>query len=371
MGAMCARDCPTEILCEQACVRNSQESKPVEIGALQRFATDPAINNKAQVFERGENTKKTIAVVGAGPAGLSCAHRLSVLGHNVTIYEAKNKISGLNEYGIAAYKATNDIAAKEAQYILDIGGIAVKTNQSLGKDIFLDQLRNEYDAIFLSPGLAATRKLNIPSEDNNNIVDAVDYIHEIRQVSDKSELLIADKVLVIGGGMTAIDIAVQSKLLGAKEVTIAYRRGFSQMGASEHEQDLAKQHEISFVLWVSPSKINLQNNQLQSITFERMELTDEGKLAGTGNFIDIEADVVFKAIGQIFNNSAIERQNNSAEITLSSGRIVTDDERRTSVAGVWAGGDCILTGDNLTVSAVQDGKVAAISIDKFLTKAGA
>lgn len=364
MGAMCARVCPTEILCEDACVRNHEEhAKPVEIGLLQRYATDSVIEDKKQLFERGPETGKHVAVVGAGPAGLSCAHRLSMLGHTVTILEARDKVAGLNEFGIAAYKATNNIAALEAQYILDIGGINVKTKQSLGKDFTLESLRNEYDAVFLSPGLASTRQLNIEGEDAAGVIEAVDYIADLRQNADC--LSVADKIVVIGGGMTAIDIAVQSKILGAKEVTIAYRRGKDQMGASVFEQELAQTHGVSIKYCISPTKVLQENGEVTGVEFEEMIVAADGSMNASGESLVINAQVVFKAIGQVLVSRELEALN------LESGRIVVDESRRTSLGDVWAGGDCVLDGDNLTVSAVQDGKVAAISIDQQLTYGGA
>ena len=165
-GGMCARDCPTEELCQQACVRNDHEEKPVEIGLLQRYATDSVLNNGVQLFSREEETGKSIAVVGAGPAGISCAHRLAVLGHKITVYEAKDKLGGLNEYGIAAYKTTDDFAQRELAYILDIGGISIMTGMQLGNQINLEDLQQQYDAVFLGCGLGTVNQLNL---DNENI----------------------------------------------------------------------------------------------------------------------------------------------------------------------------------------------------------
>ena len=364
MGGMCARVCPTEILCEQACVRNDHENKPVEIGALQRFSTDPALEDQIQFFERGAQTGKRVAVVGAGPAGLSCAHRLAMFGHEVCVFEARDKLAGLNEYGVAAYKATNDIAQREAQYILAIGGIEVKTNTVLGVDIDLAGLRDQFDAVFLSIGLASTRQLDISGEDAEEVMNAVDYIANLRQTSDKSELQVGKRVVVIGGGMTAVDIAVQSKLLGADEVSIVYRRGPAQMGASEHEQELAQTHGINIKHWASPQLIQKEGSRVSGVEFESTIPQEDGGLNSTDETFIFTADVVFKAIGQRLDNVPLDEQQ---ALELQDGRIVVDEERRTSLSGVWAGGDCILDGENLTVSAVQDGKLAAISINRFLT----
>ena len=360
MGAMCSRVCPTEILCEEACVRNDHESKPVEIGSLQRFATDPVLEAQQQIFSRSHDSGFKVAVVGAGPAGLSCAHRLAMLGHQVSLLEARDKLAGLNEYGIAAYKATEDIAALEAQYILSIGGIEVTTHIQLGVDTSLSALREQYDAVFLAAGLADTRNLNINGEQTPGVLDAVDYISALRQAPDKAELPVGRNVVVIGGGMTAVDIAIQSRLLGAEEVTIVYRRGPEQMGASEHEQALAQTHGVLIRYLSAPQRIVETGGNLSGVEFERMRLDDSGSLQGEGETFVLPADIVFKAIGQ----TLVEMDEQMPD--REHGKIVVDEARRTSMSGVWAGGDCVLDGENLTVYAVQDGKVAAHSIDQTL-----
>ena len=364
-GGMCARDCPTEELCQQACVRNDHEEKPVEIGSLQRYATDSVLNNGVQLFSRQENTGKSIAVVGAGPAGISCAHRLAVLGHKITVYDAKDKLGGLNEYGIAAYKTPNDFAQQELDYILDIGGINIKTGMQLGKQINLEGLQEKYDAVFLGCGLGTVNKLNLDNEDISGVVDAVEYIANLRQTSNKDELMVGKNIVVIGGGMTAIDIAVQSKLLGAEQVTIAYRRSKNIMAASEYEQALAKKHDVQIQYNMSPKRLISDDSHVTAIEFDVMKSQNDGSLKASGENIILKADVVFKAIGQKLVTEGLT-ENNSLEI--EKGRIVVDEHRKTSLTKVWAGGDCVLDGDNLTVSAVQDGKLAAISINETLTQ---
>ena len=364
-GGMCARDCPTEELCQQACVRNDHEENPVEIGLLQRYATDSVLNNGVQLFSRQENTGKSIAVVGAGPAGISCAHRLAVLGHKITVYDAKDKLGGLNEYGIAAYKTPNDFAQQELDYILDIGGITIETGMQLGKQINLEGLQEKYDAVFLGCGLGTVNKLNLDNEDVSGVVDAVEYIANLRQTSNKDELMVGKNIVVIGGGMTAIDIAVQSKLLGAEQVTIAYRRSKNIMAASEYEQALAKKHDVQIQYNMSPKRLITDDSHVTAIEFDVMKSQNDGSLKASGENITLKADVVFKAIGQKLVTEGLT-ENNSLEI--EKGRIVVDEHRKTSLTKVWAGGDCVLDGDNLTVSAVQDGKLAAISINATLTQ---
>jgi len=364
-GGMCARDCPTEELCQQACVRNDHEQKPVEIGLLQRYATDSVLNNGVQLFSRQENTGKSIAVVGAGPAGISCAHRLAVLGHKITVYDAKDKLGGLNEYGIAAYKTPNDFAQQELDYILDIGGITIKTGMQLGKQINLEDLQEKYDAVFLGCGLGSVNKLNLDNEDISGVIDAVEYIANLRQTNNKDELMVGKNIIVIGGGMTAIDIAVQSKLLGAEQVTIAYRRSKKIMAASEYEQALAKKHDVQIQYNMSPKLLITDDSHVTAMEFDVMKSQNDGSLKASGENITLKADVVFKAIGQKLVTEGLTENNN---LEIEKGRIVVDEHRKTSLTKVWAGGDCVLDGDNLTVSAVQDGKLAAISINETLTQ---
>ncbi|MFT4002754.1 MAG: NAD(P)-dependent oxidoreductase, partial [Rhizobium sp.] len=255
LGGMCARVCPTEQLCEQACVRNTAEERPVEIGRLQRYATDAAMAENKQFYSRAEPTGKKIAVIGAGPAGLACAHRLAVKGHDVTIFDAREKAGGLNEYGIATYKAVDDFAQKEVDYVLAIGGIEVKNGQALGRDFSLSDLSQQYDAVFLGLGLAGVNALRAEGEELDGVADAVAYIAELRQADSKADIAIGRRVVVLGGGMTAIDAAVQAKLLGAEEVTICYRRGKEHMNASEFEQDLAASKGVIIRHWLAPKRI--------------------------------------------------------------------------------------------------------------------
>ena len=362
MGGMCARVCPTEVLCEEACVRNDHEDKPVEIGRLQRYATDPILEDSTQLFERAAASGKTVAVVGGGPAGLSCAHRLAMLGHDVKVFNKDSKPGGLNEYGIAAYKTVDDFAQREVDYILSIGGIEIENDVELGADFSLAELREKYDAVFLGIGLGDVNELGIDDEDMPGLENAIDYIADLRQADDKSALPVGRKVVVVGGGMTAIDVATQSKRLGAERVDIVYRRGPDQMGASKHEQQLAQTNGVTIHHFVRPVRVH-GADFVTGIELEKTRLDRNGRVRGTGETLDIEADVVFKAIGQKID------ENLSAElegIAFERGKIAVDDSQATSLAGVWAGGDCVLGGDDLTVSAVQHGKVAAIAIDRQL-----
>jgi glutamate synthase (NADPH/NADH) small chain len=363
-GGMCARVCPTETLCEHACVREQAEGKPVRIGELQRYATDVYMNEEGrQPFERAPATGKRIAVVGAGPAGLSCAHRLATYGHDVVIYDARPKAGGLNEYGIAAYKSPNGFAQAEVDFILGIGGITVVNGKALGRDLDLAELRKNYDAVFLAIGLAGVNALGLADERVSGVEDAVDYIAGLRQASDLSTLPVGRRVVVVGGGMTAIDIASQTKRLGAEDVTIVYRRGPEKMGASEYERELAQTDGVKIKFNAMPKRLVTEGGRVTAAEFEYTAERD-GKLAGTGETFTLEADVVFKAIGQTFVPAGL---NGSADaFAMQGGRLRVDPERRTSVTGVWAGGDCIYGGQDLTVAAVEDGKVAAESINRVL-----
>lgn len=357
LGGMCARVCPTETLCEQACVREISEGKPVEIGRLQRYATDSIMELSQHPFERSAETGLKIAVIGAGPAGLACAHRLAMHGHKVTILDKNNKAGGLNEYGIAAYKSVDNFAQKEIDWLLEIGGIEIKSNCVLNENIFIDELKAEYNAVFLGVGLAGVNELSVPGNDKNNVLDAVKFIENLRQKEDKASIPIGRKIVVIGGGMTAVDAAVQSKLLGADDVSIVYRRERAKMGASKFEQDLATSKGVRIIENASPVEIS-GNEAASSIKFAYTKSTN-GVLEIQSEEFELEVDQVFKAIGQNIDSSL-------RDLKLKNGKIVIDEEGRTSITGLWAGGDCALGGEDLTVTAVAQGRDAAESINNKL-----
>ena len=350
LGGMCARVCPTETLCEQACVREAAEGKPVEIGRLQRYATDRVMAAGVHPFSRAPQTGKRVAVVGAGPAGLACAHRLAMKGHEIDLFDARPKGGGLNEYGIATYKATDGFAGAELDWLMQIGGITLHTGRALGRDLSLDGLCADYDAVFLGMGLGGVNALRAAGEDRAGVLDAVDFIADLRQADDLARLPVGRNVVVIGGGMTAIDAAVQSKLLGAESVTVLYRRDRAAMPASRYEQDLAASKGVRFVFNAMPIAI-LGNGAVTGVTVEYTRA--EGKsLIGTGETFDIPADQILKAIGQTLATTP-------EELNITGGKIAVTGPGRTSRKGVWAGGDCAAGGEDLTVTAVAEGRDAA------------
>ncbi len=359
MGGTCARACPTEILCEGACVLNAREGEPVEIGRLQRHAVDHLLAaGGPHPFTRAPSSGKRMAVVGAGPAGLSFAHEAARLGHDVTVFDARPKPGGLNEYGLAAYKMVDDFAQKEVEFILGIGGIELKPGRRLGSDLSLTDLRADYDAVFIGVGLTEPVPLGIPGEDAPQVEDAIDFIARLRQTEPKSDLALAGDVIVIGGGNTAIDAAVQAKKLGAEMVYLVYRRGPAQMGATHWEQDLARLNDVVIRHWARPVSIADRGADAE-VTFERTRIVD-GKLAGTGSTFVLRAAHVFKAVGQRLSPGGLE------DLRREHGKLWVDEAYRTSLPGVFAGGDCVAGTVDLTVQAIEDGKRAARSADAFL-----
>lgn len=358
LGGMCARVCPTEELCEEACVRELAEGKPVEIGRLQRYATDALMARQGHPFARAEATGKRVAVVGAGPAGLACAHRLAMLGHEVVLIDARPKGGGLNEFGIAAYKAVDGFAQKEIDWLLGIGGINVEYGRALGRDVTLDDLARAYDAVFLGLGLGGVNGLAAEGADKAGVRPAVDFIGDLRQSGDLATLPVGRRVVVVGGGMTAIDAAVQSKLLGAEEVTLLYRRSRAKMGASGFEQELAATKGVRIVTNAVPIRVD-GNGAVAAVAVARTEEGPDG-LVETGEGFELAADQVLVAIGQRLDGAP-------EGLMLAGGKIAVTGPGRTSRPGVWAGGDCASGGDDLTVTAVAEGRDAAMDIHAALT----
>lgn len=357
LGGMCARVCPTETLCEEACVREAAEGQPVLIGRLQRYATDTVMEKGVHPFTRAAPTGRRVAVVGAGPAGLACAHRLAMKGHDVTLYDGRAKPGGLNEFGIAAYKSTDSFAAREVAWLMQIGGITLETGKRLGREITLAELQEDHDAVFLGIGLGGVNALGLSGEDREGMRDAVDFIADLRQAEDLAQLPVGRDVVVIGGGMTAVDAAVQAKLLGALNVTLVYRRGRERMNASRYEQDLAASKGVRIVTNATPIAVH-GNGAVREVEFEY----SDDDLRPTGEKFRLAADQVFKAIGQALEGADLP--------ALDGRKIAVSGPGRTSLPGVWAGGDCAAGGDDLTVTAVAEGRDAAEDIHATLMAEG-
>jgi glutamate synthase (NADPH/NADH) small chain len=364
MGAGCSRVCPVEKLCEGACVYNLLEEEPIPIAKLQRYSTEKAMENNWQLFERKKTTGKKVAIIGAGPAGLSCAHVLSREGVDVTIYEKESKGGGLMTYGIAAYKVTPQFCEDEVNYITSIGGIEIKYNHELGKNISLSELQNNHDAVYIGIGVGVARQLDIPGEDLKGVEDAISFIYELRS-KNYGEIAVGDKVAVIGMGMTAIDAATQAKRLGAKEVTLVYRRTEAEKPCTDVELDIAKLDGCEIIWLAAPKEVRGENGKVKELVCSIMEL-GEPDISGrrspvdTGETFVLSVDMVIKAAGQ----TPFEQLINENNLANKNGKIVID-QSSTNIKGVFAGGDCV-NGGKEVVDAVQAGKDGAASILKYL-----
>jgi dihydropyrimidine dehydrogenase (NAD+) subunit PreT len=364
LGAGCSKVCPVEKLCEGACVYNLMEEEAIPIARLQRYSTEAALENKWQLFKRKASTGKKVAVIGAGPAGLSCAHTLSREGIDVTIYEKESKGGGLMTYGIAAYKVTPQFCEDEVNYILSIGGIEIKYNQELGKNISLADLQRDYDAVYIAIGVGLARQLEIPGEHLNGVVDAISFIHDLRSNNFPSTA-VGDKVAVIGMGMTAIDAATQAKRLGAKEVSLVYRRTEAEKPCTDVELNIAKLDGCKIIWLAAPKEIIGADGKVSKLICSIMKLGDadaSGRRSpiDTGETFIVEVDMIIKAAGQMPFTKTINENN----IQNTNGKIVID-KAATNIKGVFAGGDCV-NGGKEVVDAVQAGKEGASAIVRFL-----
>jgi glutamate synthase (NADPH/NADH) small chain len=364
MGAGCSKVCPVEKLCEGACVFNLLEEEPIQIARLQQYSTGIALENNWQLFERKPSIGKKVAIVGAGPAGLSCAHVLSREGIDVTIFEKEAKGGGLMTYGIAAYKVTPQFCEDEVNYITALGGIEIKYNQELGKNLSLADLQKNYDAVYLGIGVGIARNLDIPGEELEGVIDAIGFIYDIRD-KGYSSVPVGDKVAVIGMGMTAIDAATQSKRLGAKEVTLVYRRTQDEMPCTEFELNIAKLDGCE-IIWLAAPKEVKGNGKVQQLVCSKMTLGEpdaSGRRSpvDTGETFTLDVDMVIKAAGQVpFEQLVMDNG-----IMNSKGKIVINDNYSTNIKGVFAGGDAV-NGGKEVVDAVEDGKNGAKAIFNFL-----
>ena len=364
MGAGCSKVCPVEKLCEGSCVFNLMDEPPIPIAKLQRYSTEKAMENKWQLFERKKSVGKKVAIVGAGPAGLSCAHVLSREGIDVTIYEKESKAGGLMTYGIAAYKVTPEFCEDEVNYILSLGGIDVKYNKELGKDISLAGLQKNYDAVFLGIGVGLARQLDIPGEELEGVEDAIKFIYDLRDKGFPA-VPVGDKVAVIGMGMTAIDAATQAKRLGAKEVTMLYRRTQDEMPCTQHELDIAMLDGCKIIWLAAPKELKGINGKVAEIICAVMELGEpdaSGRRSPveTDETFSLDVDMVIKAAGQMPFEELID------ELKIQNSKFkINTTNTATSIPGVFAGGDAV-NGGKEVVDAVQAGKEAALAILNYI-----
>jgi glutamate synthase (NADPH/NADH) small chain len=364
MGAGCSKVCPVEKLCEGACVYNLMDEEAISIAKLQRYATEKAMEKKWQLFERKKSIGKKVAVVGAGPAGLSCAHVLSREGIDVTIYEKEAKGGGLMTYGIAAYKVTHQFCEDEVNYILGIGGIDIKYNQELGKNISLTDLQKNYDAVFLAIGVGLARQLDIPGEELEGVEDAIKFIYDIRE-KGFDKVAVGDKVAVIGMGMTAIDAATQAKRLGAKEVTLVYRRTENEKPCTQVELDIAKLDGCEIIWLAAPKEVKGKDGKVNELVCSVMNLGEpdaSGRRSpvDTGETFSLDVDMVIKATGQ----KPFEELVNSNKLENKNGKLVIKEKAISSINAIFAGGDCV-NGGREVVDAVQAGKDGAKAILKY------
>jgi dihydropyrimidine dehydrogenase (NAD+) subunit PreT len=367
MGGGCSKVCPVEKLCEGACVFNLMEEEPIPIAKLQRWSTEKAITANWQLFERKPLNGKKVAIVGAGPAGLSCAHSLAREGVSVTIYEKESKGGGLMTYGIAAYKVTPEFCEEEVNYILGIGGIEVKYEHELGKNISLHQLQTGYDAVYLGFGVGIARRLNITGEEMQGVTDAIGFIYDIRTKGYPS-IPVGDNVAVIGMGMTAIDAATQAKRLGARNVTLVYRRTQEEMPCTEAELNIAKLDGCEIIWLATPKEITGTDGKAEQLTCSVMRLGEPDasgrrEPVDTGETFALPVDMVIKAAGQMPYEDLV----NTNSITHKNGKVSIDSACATSIPGVFAGGDCV-NGGKEVVDAVQAGKDGAKAILDYLCK---
>ena len=365
MGAGCSKVCPVEKLCEGSCVFNLLDEAPISIARLQRYSTEKAMEKKWKLFERKPSAGKKVAVVGAGPAGLSCAHVLACEGVDVTIYEKEGKGGGLMTYGIAAYKVTPEFCEEEVEYITSLGGIQIKYKQELGKSITLAELQKQFDAVYLGIGVGLARRLEIPGEELNGVMDAIGFIYNIRTRSHQ-DVVVGDKVAVVGMGMTAIDAATQAKRLGAKEVTLVYRRTQEEMPCTETELNLARLDGCSIQWLASPREIVGENGKVKQLVCNIMKMgpPDSGGRRApveTSETLTLNVDMVIKAAGQI----PFEGLVGGSGIQNKSGKISIDKQGATNLKGVFAGGDSV-NGGKEVVDAVQAGKEGAMGILAYL-----
>ncbi len=366
LGASCARVCPTEVLCEGACVVLDLEGDPVKIGRLQRYATDYVFEHQIDVLQApAKKNGKKVAILGAGPAGLGCAAELAQLGYDTTVFDKKKEGGGLNTYGIAYYKMPPKISLDEVKMIERLG-VKFQYGVEIGKDLTMPELEKNYDAIFLALGLGGANRLGIPGEDLPEVVDALEFIEWIH-TKPLHEVPVGRRVAVLGCGNTAIDAVSQSKRLGADVATIIYRRGEDDMPAYGFEYELAKNDGATFHFHTIPTEVLAENGHVKALRLAKTETRDGKVQIIPGSEWTEEFDLVLKAVGQEKQSSAFEKLFPSLKLDRK-GRVEHNPETMaTSVPKLFVGGDCA-NGGREVVNAVAEGKKAARGINALLTK---
>lgn len=360
LGNACGKICPTGVLCEGACVFNHQDVPPIQIGRLQNYATAKAIKNDIQLFKAGEDNGKKVAIVGAGPAGIACACELRTMGFSVDIYDAKAKPSGLTVYGIAAYKITNEEVLDEIQYLEKQLGLNFIYNSPISTKEQIQKLEADYDSIFLGVGIGATATLGLPGEDKKGVVGAVEFIEDLRM--KHAEQKVADTVVVIGGGNTAMDAASQAARLGAEKVTLAYRRGKDSMGAYGFEYKLAISAGVDSLFEAQPIEI-VGNGTATGVKFIKTKSVD-GKLEYIhGSEFVVNCDLVIKATGQAKQGNFLSLID-GLELDKRNKIVVKENTFQTTNPKYFAGGDAVNGGAEV-VNAAFEGKVAAKGIREY------
>lgn len=370
MGATCSRVCPVQELCEGACVLEHDQEQPIMIGRLQRYAMDYAAERKIKFFEKGKSVGKKVAVIGAGPAGLSCAGELAKLGFDVTCYEKKPWAGGLDTYGIVVFREPVEVSLAEVKMIEELG-VTMKTNTTVGTDITFDELLESYDAIFVSVGLGNVPDMSIPGENIPGVLDGLDFIEETK-TRPLDQIKFGKKICIIGAGNTGIDCATIARRLGAERVTIVYRRSEEEMPAYHFEYQFALGEGVSFMFLTQPVEV-VGDKQVTGLKCVRMDLgapDASGRRAPVvipdSEFI-LHCDMVIKAIGQKKHSTILEKLKQYGIKDIKGYIEVDRDTKRTAHPKIFAGGDCIRShGEASTVMAVQDGKIAAIGIYRQL-----